>query len=204
MKKNTKILLILIIIILIPIVYFTATTMLNQMEQDRFYETIKNVSNAENNSDKGLAEFIQNNSNNYTFLMHNYNQTIKTMNDSIDTLKDLNKSLHNETLKEYVNLEITRMEDEKTHWKTMYEECEVLKNYYHGKAPYSESYQKVKQLNVEINKTGTIVDHDKEKAEEFLEDHPDIKNRFEKLGIDEDFMIFESADIDYKIGNSKK
>lgn len=174
------------------------------MEQDNFYETIKNVSNAENNSDKNGAEFIQNNSNNYTFLMHDYNQTIKTMNDSVDTLKDLNKSLHNETLKEYVNLEITRMEDEKTHWKASYEEWEVLENYYHGKASYSESYQKVKQLNDEMNKTGTIVDHDKQKAEEFLEDHPDIKDRFEKLGIDEDFMIFETAEVDYKIGNSKK
>ena len=126
------------------------------------------------------------------------------MDDSIDTLKDLNKSLHNETLKEYVNLEITRMEDEKIHWKTMYEKVEVLENYYHGKSSYSESYQKIKELNDETNKTGTIVDHDKEKAEEFLEDHPDIKTRFEKLGIDEDFMIFESAEIDYKIGKSKR
>ena len=136
--------------------------------------------------------------------MYDCNQSIKTMNNSINTLKDLNKSLHNETSKEYVNLEITRMEDEKTHWKTLYKEYEVLENYYHGKAPYSESYQKIKELNDEVNKTGTIVDHDKEKAEEFLEDHPDIKNRFEKLGIDEDFMIFESAEIDHKIGDSKK
>ena len=126
------------------------------------------------------------------------------MDDSIDTLKDLNKSLHNETLKEYVNLEITRMEDEKIHWKTMYEKVEVLENYYHGKSSYSESYQKIKELNNETDKTETIVVHDKEKAEEFLEDHPDIKNRFEKLGIDEDFMIFEEAEIDEKIAKSKR
>lgn len=133
MNKKFKILIIILILILIPVVYFTATTVSNQMEQDNFYETIKNVSNAENKSDKLIAEYIQNNSNNYTFLMDNYNQTIKTMDDSINTLKDLNKSLHNETLKEYVNLEITRIEDEKTQWKIIPEEIEVLENYYHGK-----------------------------------------------------------------------
>ena len=204
MNKKFKILIIILILILIPVVYFTATTVSNQMEQDNFYETIKNVSNAENKSDKLIAEYIQNNSNNYTFSMDNYNQTIKTMDDSINTLKDLNKSLHNETLKEYVNLEITRIEDEKTQWKIIPEEIEVLENYYHGKSSFSESYQKIKELNDEINKTGTIVVHDKEKAEEFLEDHPDIKTRFEKLGIDEDFRIVENAEVDKKIAKSKK
>ena len=77
MNKKFKILIIILILILIPVVYFTATTISNQMEQDNFYETIKNVSNNENNSDRTIAEYIQNNSNNYTFLMHDYNQTIK-------------------------------------------------------------------------------------------------------------------------------
>ncbi|PAV06739.1 hypothetical protein [Methanosphaera cuniculi] len=62
MNKKFKILIIILILILIPVIYFTATTLSNQMEQNNFYETIKNVSNAENNSDKGAAEFIQNNS----------------------------------------------------------------------------------------------------------------------------------------------
>ncbi|WP_304124522.1 hypothetical protein [Methanosphaera cuniculi] len=186
MNKNTKILLILIIIILIPIVYFTATTMSNQMEQDNFYETIKNVSNNENNSDKSISQLIQTNNNNDNDTINVYTKTSKTLNESIKTLTDLEESLHNETLKEYVNLEITRMEDEEKYWEAYIEYIQTRSN------------------TKEVNDKGIIITHSKQNAADFLNKHPDIKTRFEKMGIDEDFMIVENAEVDKKIGNSKK
>ena len=186
MKKNNKILLILIIIILIPVVYFTATTISNQMEQDNFYETIKNVSNNENNSDKLISQLIQTNNNNDNDTINVYTKTSKTLNESIKTLTDLEESLHNETLKEYVNLEITRMEVEEKYWEACIECIQTKSN------------------TKELNDKGIIINHSKENVADFLNKHPDIKNRFEKLGIDEDFRIVESAEVDKKIANSKK
>ena len=204
MNKKFKILIIILILILIPVVYFTATTISNQMEQDNFYETIKNVSNNENKSDRLIAEYIQNNENNHSKHMKLMNDSIVDGNKSLNDLKELNNSLHNETLKEYVEIEISRLENEEKLWKNSYKGDQYAIEYYDGKMSLSEALEISKNNNYEINKSYILVSNDKEKAEEFLEKHPDIKNRFEELGIDEDFMIFEEAEIDNKIAKSKR
>lgn len=169
------------------------------MEQDNFYNTIKEVSNNENKTDKVGSEYIQNNSQNYTMGMIIYNDTVKSVKKEISDLKELNKSLYNETLKEYVEIEISRLENEQEHWEKMYQKYDAIQKYYKGQVTLSE----VKQLNDETNKTGTLVNGDKERAEEFLQDHQDIKEHFKKIGIDEDFMICENSELDYKIAEKK-
>lgn len=202
--KKRSILTIILILILIPVVYFTTTTIMNNMEQENFYNTIKNVSNIENKSDKIMAEYIQNNSNDVDVALSMYNESFLRIDEELTQLKDLNQSLHNDTLKEYVNIEITRLEDEEKHWKIQHQGREGIKNYNSGKISASKFIPKNKELLNEANKTGTIVNNDKEKAEEFLDQHPDIKHKFEKLQIDEDFMIVENSEIDKKIRDSKK
>ena len=45
----------------------------------------------------------------------------------------------------------------------------------------------------DIAKLGTRVDDAKTDAMEFLTAHPDMKEKFDELGIDEDFMILEQG-----------
>lgn len=201
MNKKFKILIIILILILIPVVYFTATTMSNQMEQDRFYETIKNVSNNENKSDIVSSEYQKNGSYTLSEIMDNdfalkvTESNSRTLNESIVKLKDLNKSLQNETLKEYVELEIQRMEDEVESDNYYYSGSSDTFKALKGEISVHSVYDKVMSDYNKSKEYGNKVDTDKQKVQDFLEKHPDIKNKFEELKIDEDFMILEHGEI---------
>lgn len=204
--KKRSILTIILVLILIPVVYFTTTTIMNNMEQENFYNTIKEVSDAENKTDIVIAEVIQNNTptDNLTFYLKYYESNTRTLNESIRKLKDLNKSIHNETLKEYLDIEITRMQDEVESNGYMFSATNKTIEVLEGNIPVLSSYNEIMSNYNKSNETNIQIDRDKQKAEDFLNKHPDIKHKFEELKIDEDFMILEYAEADKKIASNKK
>ncbi|WP_304124523.1 hypothetical protein [Methanosphaera cuniculi] len=187
MNKKFKILIIILILILIPVVYFTATTISNQMEQDNFYNTIKEVSDNENKSDIVSSEYQKNSSYTLSEIMDNNfalkvtESNSRTLNESIAKLKDLNKSLQNETLKEYVELEIQRMEDEVESDNYYYSGASDTFKALKGEISVHSVYDKVMSDYNKSKEYGNKVDTDKQKVQDFLEKHPDIKNKFEEL-----------------------
>ncbi|MCI5867289.1 MAG: hypothetical protein SOZ23_02710 [Methanosphaera sp.] len=191
MKKNIKILAILLVIIIIPVAYYGITTAMNNMEQENFYNTIKNVSDNENITDKPISQYIEDDKLNTTRLIELEVENSKTLNTSIATLKELNKSLRNETLKEYVNIEIIRMENEVESSDALIKFAQKARDYYDGKLGANEMLSYLDNHKKQTDKIDTRVDDAKTDAMEFLTAHPDIKEKFDELKIDEDFMILE-------------
>lgn len=193
MKKNIKILAILLVIIIIPVAYYGITTAMNNMEQENFYNTIKNVSDNENITDGPISETIMDKNLNITKAIDAEVGNSKTLNSSIATLKELNESLRNDTLKEYVNIEIRRMQEEVKVADKVIKYAYELRDYNNGKISSSEMLSYYNQYEKDIAKLGTRVDDAKTDAMEFLTAHPDMKEKFDELGIDEDFMILEQG-----------
>lgn len=194
MKQNYKILIVILLIILIPTLYYTITTTLNHMEEESFYNTIKNVSDLENVTDKPISEIINVGKKNLTEILQAEEANSRTLNQSIDTLQELNKSIRNETMKEYINLEVKRMQDEVLYTNKMIDFYGGSQKYKSGEISYTDMISKQREFISISDEYANRVDDDKHVVEDFLRDHPDMKTRFEELNIDEDFMICERGD----------
>ncbi|MCI5867290.1 MAG: hypothetical protein SOZ23_02715 [Methanosphaera sp.] len=193
MRQKYKILIIVLIVILIPAGFYGLMTLMNNMEQENFYNTIKNVSDNENITDGPISETIMDKNLNITKAIDAEVGNSKTLNSSIATLKELNESLRNDTLKEYVNIEIRRMQEEVKVADKVIKYAYELRDYNNGKISSSEMLSYYNQYEKDIAKLGTRVDDAKTDAMEFLTAHPDMKEKFDELGIDEDFMILEQG-----------
>lgn len=193
MRQKYKILIIVLIVILIPAGFYGLMTLMNNMEQENFYNTIKNVSDNENITDGPISETIMDKNLNITKAIDAEVGNSKTLNSSIATLKELNESLRNDTLKEYVNIEIRRMQEEVKVADKVIKYAYELRDYNNGKISSSEMLSHYNQYEKDIAKLGTRVDDAKTDAMEFLTAHPDMKEKFDELGIDEDFMILEQG-----------
>lgn len=198
-RKNTKILTAIIAIIIIILSYQTITAYQNQQEQDNFYNTIQNTSQIENQSDTKVDTYR----NQSTITTSQLNEitalTINTTTQEIDMLEELYNNTNNETLKNYTQIEIDRLTAEKHTYEFMQRNSIEYDQYKNGQIGSSKALSEIKENNKQISTYANMTDKKKIEAEEFLNHHQDIKQKFNQLNIDEDFMInqLEKDNISY-------
>ena len=159
-------------------------------EQADFNNTMKKVSDMENKTDHETDELLINRTVTIAQVQAANNKTINTGNEEIELLQNLSKNMTNETLKNYTDIEIERLTAENKAWELEIEDGNALHNYYHGKGSISEVTEKTNQLTTYTDST----DDKKMEAEQYLTRNPELKDRLNNLGIDEDFLETQRED----------
>jgi len=191
MKKHVKvILIILIIIVAIPVAYVGYKDYQYNSQQELFNKTIKEVSDIENKSDTEAYDFIKDKSYTTDNMMKYYDIHNVTQ-EEIEKLQELDDKLSNQTLKDYVQLQIKRISAEETMNKASMDQYQATKKYNDNEMSYV-NYRKVKgDTDETMSKYRNMTSEYKRDSQTYLSSHPDLRQQLEDLGIDEDFMIEE-------------
>ncbi len=194
-KRNKLILIILLIVILVPIAYFGISVYLHDLEEKTFYEGIKNISDIENRSDIEDAKL-----NNHTSLLIKdvKNKNIKSINvtsTEIEILNDLKSKVSNKSYIEYIDIQINRLNCENRTYTISLESDEAYEKFQKGQIGVYEGLAIVEDNKKESNAYVNKVKEYKVSADSFLSVHTDMKERFNKLGIDEDFLYNQIEEV---------
>lgn len=183
-----KILLIAVILIVCIGAYFLITDYNNKQEIELFYDNIKNISDIENKSDIEYKKYLDLDTKTNDQLINNHTAVMKTIDTETSMLNDLKDKLTNETLKEYVDIQINRLNTEKRYDELLIEDAKSANKYINGEITLSERLDKMNSAKSELSSYGNKTTEYKMDADSFLSLHKEIKEKFDELGIDEDFL----------------
>ncbi len=195
MKKKFKIaLIILLIIIIIPIAYYGINSYLDYQDQENFYNTIKNVSDMENKSDIEHSVILNSTHVTEKEIKSNQTKSINDLSKEIKILQELDNNTRNSTYKEYIELEIDRMTSESKVYEQMCNIYDADERYENGEITSQKRYELQKDyISKEYDYINKTTDK-KIEVELFLNKHPDMKDKFDELKIDEDFLVCQSEE----------
>lgn len=191
--KNKIIILILLLIILIPIVYF------GFLEESIFYNTIKEVSDIENKSD-AINDNLRNQTNPSVEDYVDYQiESINTTSNEILMLQDLKSKVFSEQYVEFIDIQINRLNSENRTYTAMLENGNIYEQYKNGQIGYSRALSLIEDNNQVISSYSNKTSEYKVEADSFLSVHTDMKQKFDELGIDEDFLYdqIEEVKVEY-------
>lgn len=192
-RKNLIIILILLLIIIVPIVYF------GFLEESIFYNTIKEVSDIENKSDAN-NDILRNQTNPSVEDYVDYQiESINTTSNEILMLEDLKSKVFSEQYVEFIDIQINRLNSENRTYTAMLENGNIYEQYKNGQIGYSRALSLIEDNNQVISSYADKTSEFKVEADSFLSVHTDMKEKFNELGIDEDFLFdqIEEVKIEY-------
>lgn len=192
-RKNLIIILILLLIIIVPIVYF------GFLEESIFYNTIKEVSDIENKSDAN-NDILRNQTNPSVEDYVDYQiESINTTSNEILMLEDLKSKVFSEQYVEFIDIQINRLNSENRTYTAMLENGNIYEQYKNGQIGYSRALSLIEDNNQVISSYANKTSEFKVEADSFLSVHTDMKEKFNELGIDEDFLFdqIEEVKIEY-------
>jgi len=192
-RKNLIIILILLLIIIVPIVYF------GFLEESIFYNTIKEVSDIENKSDAN-NDILRNQTNPSVEDYVDYQiESINTTSNEILMLEDLKSKVFSEQYVEFIDIQINRLNSENRTYTAMLENGNIYEQYKNGQIGYSRALSLIEDNNQVISSYANKTSEFKVEADSFLSVHTDMKEKFNELGIDEDFLFdqIEEVKVEY-------
>ena len=189
-KKNKIIIIILVILSLIGILVAS-----HYIEEQIFYDTIKKVSDLENKSDTENMALAEKAYPSTEEIKESCVNTINTSSEEIAILQDLKGKVFNESYREYIDIEINRLTCENKTNTIMLDESNVYEDYQNGKIGSSRTLSLINDNKEEMDSYVEKVKEYKVESDTFLSRHTDMKERFDKLGIDEDFMFNQIQEV---------
>lgn len=195
MEKNKKIIIsVLIIIFAIALVYFGIGYM-QKLEQQTFYDTIKNVSDLENETDIENDKIHKQTSASTEDVKKKEIDSINTTSEEILILQDLKNKVSNESYLEYIDIQLDRLNSENQSYRIMLESTEVYEQYQSGKMTNSQALSLIHDKTDEMNTYIDKVKESKVQSDTFLNKHTDMKDKFNQIGIDEDFLFNQIEEV---------
>jgi len=188
-RKNKIILLILLLIIIVPIVYF------GFLEESIFYNIIKEVSDVENKSD-AVNDVLRNQTNPSVEDYVDYQiESVNTTSNEILMLQGLKSIVFSEPYVEYIDIQINRLNCENRTYSAMLENGNIYEQYKNGQMGYSRALSLIEDNNQVISSYTNKTSEYKVEADSFLSVHTDMKEKFNELGIDEDFLFDQIEEV---------
>ena len=193
MKRKFKraLIIILILILLIIIGSYAWTTYKNESDNKEFKEVLKNASDIENVTDKTYYDIHKIGSITADDYIQIENSISENTSKEINMLKQFRDKTFNQTQKEYINIEINRLEKEELHHKKAADVGSQYKRYLNGEIT-AKHYIDIREIS---NNDTKITEHDlgviKDEAITYIKNHPELKQTLEEINIDEDFYTNE-------------
>ncbi len=188
MNDKTKITFLLIIFFLIIVLGFINIGLISSNNsQSEFNRTVSQASSIENISDMEFAKY--------------YNKSITTSDESISVFKNKTKYIDeeililqsfddksgNDTLKDYVNLEIKRLTSEKEAFDYLIRDMENYNRYKNKSITEEHALGVSNQNTMELERISNNTFSIKNECEYYLNTHPDIREVLINLNVDDDF-----------------
>jgi len=193
-KKKKIIITILIIIFAIALIYFGMEYM-HELEQQTFYDTIKNVSDLENKTDIESDKINKQTSASTEDVKKKEIESINTTSQEILILQDLKNKVSNESYLEYIDIQLDRLNSENRTYTIMLENTEVYEQYQSGQMTNSRALSLIKDKNDEMDTYIDKVKEAKVQSDTFLSKHTDMKDKFNQMSIDEDFLLNQIEEV---------
>ena len=194
MEKRNKILIIILIIIIIPVAYYGVTI----LEEQIFYNSIKEISDIENQSDV-LGDHLRNSTNpsNEEYKEYCINN-IDTCSREIEMLQELKGKVFTDKYKEFIDIQINRLNSENRTTTLMLNNSNIYQEYKNGTLGYSRALSLIKDNNIAEESYANKTSEFKVEADSFLSVHTGMKNKLYQLGIDEDFLYEQIEEVKIK------
>ena len=194
-KRNKLIIMVLLIIIIAPLAYIGISGYLHDLEVQTFYNGIKNISDIENKSDAN-GDIIRNQTAPSNKDIKEYTlESINTTSEEVLMLQDLKSKLSNESYIEFIDIQINRLNSENRTYTTMLEGSDIYEQYQNGQIGASRTLSLIEDKNKEISDYSNKTSEYKLEADSFLSVHTDMKDKFNELGIDEDFLYDQIEEV---------
>ena len=184
--KNKMIFLVIFMFLLIPAV--SGIT----MEEQTFYDSIKEISDIENKTDFLEEQLIGTENTTPEEIKNFCEDKIEVISTEIYLLENLKTKLTDEDYMEYVNIEINRLENENKSYTAILEYADIYNQYLHGKLNTTTAESILEDKAWDVNYYSHLTDEYKYKAETFLNGYTYMKVKFNELGIDNDFMYSQN------------
>ncbi|MBR3213264.1 MAG: hypothetical protein IKF79_01995 [Methanosphaera sp.] len=168
---------------------------MHDLEVQTFYNGIKNISDIENKSDAN-GDIIRNQTAPSNKDIKEYTlESINTTSEEVLMLQDLKSKLSNESYIEFIDIQINRLNSENRTYTTMLEGSDIYEQYQNGQIGASRTLSLIEDKNKEISDYSNKTSEYKLEADSFLSVHTDMKDKFNELGIDEDFLYDQIEEV---------
>ena len=190
-RRKKLIFLVLLMVFLAPIIYFGISI----LEEQTFYNGIKEISDIENKSD-AAGDVIRNQTTPSNKDIKQYElDSINTTSTEILMLQDLKSKVFKKEYKEFIDIQINRLTCENRTYTIMVDQSNIYEQYQNGEIGASRALSLIEDKNEEISTYANKTSSYKADADTFLSVHKDMKQRFNELGIDEDFLYDQIEEV---------
>lgn len=190
-RRKKLIILVLLMVFLAPIIYFGISI----LEEQTFYNGIKEISDLENKSD-AAGDVIRNQTTPSNKDIKQYElDSINTTSTEILMLQDLKSKVFKNEYKEFIDIQINRLTCENRTYTIMVDQSNIYEQYQNGEIGASRALSLIEDKNEEISTYANKTSSYKADADTFLSVHKDMKQRFNELGIDEDFLYDQIEEV---------
>ena len=190
-RRKKLIIIVLLMVFLAPIIYFGISI----IEEQTFYNGIKEISDIENKSD-AAGDVIRNQTTPSNKDIKQYElDSINTTSTEILMLQDLKSKVFKNEYKEFIDIQINRLTCENRTYTIMVDQSNIYEQYQNGEIGASRVLSLIEDKNEEISTYANKTSSYKADADTFLSVHKDMKQRFNELGIDEDFLYDQIEEV---------
>lgn len=191
MEKKYKIISIIILILLLGIMIFAGINYKNNLENKEFKEILKNASNIENITDKNYKELYNDTILNLTEFKLVTQSLLDNCSKETDILTKFKDKTSNETQKEYLEIEIKRLQTEQRAHEKLVENGKEYERYLNGEITASRYIERSNTLNNDSERADNELGMIKDEAITYIQNHQDLNNTITELNLDEDFYLYE-------------
>ena len=188
MNDKTKIILLcLLFIVILVLGYVNIALISDNNSQSQFNKTIKEASNIENISDIEYAKYYNSTVVSSDESINVFKNKSQYIDDEIKVLQSFKDKSANETLNDYVDLEIKRLSSEREAFSFLIKDMENYNQYKNNTITHEHALSISKQNGDELEKINDNTFNIKSECEYYLNMHPDIKETLLDLDVDDDF-----------------
>ena len=188
MNDKTKIIILLIIFLLVVVLGFINIGLISSNHsQNEFNTTILQASSIENISDIEFAKYYNKSITTSDESITVFRNKTDYIDDEISMLQSFKDKSDNDTLNDYVDLQIKRLTSEKETFDYLINDMENYNRYKNNSITLEHALSVSNQNTMELEKITNNTFNAKNECEYYLNTHPDIKELLIGLNVDDDF-----------------
>lgn len=191
MDTKYKIISIILVIILLSLGVIIGINYKNEIDNNEFKEILTNASDIENITDKHYTEMFSGRSVSINEFKTFAQSNVENTSNEISILREFRDKTSNQTQKEYLDIEINRLEQELRAYEKDIDSANQYERYLNGEITASKYTDLATQINDDVDRIDDETSIIKDDAITYLDNHPDLKQTINELNIDEDFYSNE-------------
>lgn len=191
MERKNKIIITITIILIVILAGYLIINYTNQLNNQEFKEVLKNASDIENTTDQHYKEAYNGTYMSIDEYITFTKSNIENHTKEIDLLKNFKDKTTNQTQKEYLEIQINRLETELRAYEKAVEIGNSYKRYQNGEITLNKYSELQNTLTNDTQRIDNQIGIIKDESITYINNHPELKETLNNINIDEDFYTNE-------------